>query len=91
MKHQISTPQAPAAIGPYSQAIGDQQWVFCSGQIGIDPARVFPVPCSARAPDALGSVKVPASATGAKLASKTSTRPSPWLLARSAREPEFFT
>jgi len=38
MKHQISTPQAPAAIGPYSQAIGDQQWVFCSGQIGIDPA-----------------------------------------------------
>jgi 2-iminobutanoate/2-iminopropanoate deaminase len=37
MKHQISTPQAPAAIGPYSQAIGDEQWVFCSGQIGIDP------------------------------------------------------
>ncbi|HTQ25095.1 MAG TPA: RidA family protein [Candidatus Binataceae bacterium] len=37
MKHQISTAQAPAAIGPYSQAIGDEQWVFCSGQIGIDP------------------------------------------------------
>ena len=36
MKHQISTPSAPAAIGPYSQAIADGEWVFCSGQIGID-------------------------------------------------------
>ena len=38
MKHQISTPTAPAAIGPYSQAIGDGEWLFCSGQIGIDPS-----------------------------------------------------
>ena len=38
MKQQISTPAAPAAIGPYSQAIGDGEWLFCSGQIGIDPA-----------------------------------------------------
>jgi 2-iminobutanoate/2-iminopropanoate deaminase len=37
MKHQISTTAAPAAIGPYSQAIEDGDWVFCSGQIGIDP------------------------------------------------------
>jgi len=37
MKHQITTPSAPAAIGPYSQAIGDGEWVFCSGQIGLDP------------------------------------------------------
>jgi 2-iminobutanoate/2-iminopropanoate deaminase len=37
MKKQIATPAAPAAIGPYSQAIGDGEWVFCSGQIGIDP------------------------------------------------------
>lgn len=36
MKYQISTRSAPAAIGPYSQAIGDGEWVFCSGQIGID-------------------------------------------------------
>src|SRR5260370_196789 len=36
MKQQISTPAAPAAIGPYSQAIGDGEWLFCSGQIGID-------------------------------------------------------
>ncbi|MGZ3511658.1 MAG: Rid family detoxifying hydrolase [Candidatus Binataceae bacterium] len=38
MKHQISTPAAPSAIGPYAQAIADGEWVFCSGQIGIDSA-----------------------------------------------------
>lgn len=34
----VSTPQAPAAIGPYSQAIEAGVWLFCSGQIAIDPA-----------------------------------------------------
>jgi 2-iminobutanoate/2-iminopropanoate deaminase len=34
----ISTDDAPAAIGPYSQAIVTDGWVFCSGQIPIDPA-----------------------------------------------------
>ncbi len=34
----IATDQAPAAIGPYSQAIRSGDWVFCSGQLGIDPA-----------------------------------------------------
>ena len=34
----ISTPTAPAAIGPYSQAIRANGFVFCSGQIPIDPA-----------------------------------------------------
>ena len=29
---------APAAIGPYSQAIAAGDLVFCSGQIGLDPA-----------------------------------------------------
>ena len=32
----IQTSGAPAAIGPYSQAIETQGWVFCSGQIGLD-------------------------------------------------------
>lgn len=35
---QISTEGAPAAIGPYSQAIVVDGWVFCSGQIPLDPA-----------------------------------------------------
>lgn len=34
----ISTDKAPAAIGPYSQAIEVNGTVFCSGQIPIDPA-----------------------------------------------------
>jgi 2-iminobutanoate/2-iminopropanoate deaminase len=33
----IQTSRAPAAIGPYSQATEEQGWVFCSGQIGLDP------------------------------------------------------
>ncbi|HEU5229221.1 MAG TPA: RidA family protein [Ktedonobacteraceae bacterium] len=35
---QISTPHAPAAIGPYSQAIRCGQFVYTSGQIALDPA-----------------------------------------------------
>lgn len=34
----IHSPQAPAAIGPYSQAIGAGGMVFLSGQVGLDPA-----------------------------------------------------
>lgn len=34
----IKTDKAPAAIGPYSQAIKSNGLIFCSGQIGIDPA-----------------------------------------------------
>lgn len=33
----ISTNQAPKAIGPYSQAVHAGAFVFCSGQIGLDP------------------------------------------------------
>jgi 2-iminobutanoate/2-iminopropanoate deaminase len=35
---QISTAHAPAAIGPYSQAIRCGQFVYTSGQIALDPA-----------------------------------------------------
>lgn len=38
MKKVISTTKAPAAIGPYSQAIDLGNLVFCSGQIPVDPA-----------------------------------------------------
>jgi reactive intermediate/imine deaminase len=34
----ISTPNAPAAIGTYSQAVRAGQTVYLSGQIGLDPA-----------------------------------------------------
>lgn len=35
---QISTSKAPAAIGPYSQAIRSGQFLYTSGQIALDPA-----------------------------------------------------
>jgi len=34
----VTTASAPAAIGPYSQAVAVGDLVFCSGQIGLDPA-----------------------------------------------------
>jgi len=34
----LSTPHAPAAIGPYSQAIRAGGFLFASGQLGLDPA-----------------------------------------------------
>jgi 2-iminobutanoate/2-iminopropanoate deaminase len=37
MKQSISTKNAPAAIGPYSQAIRTGNLVFLSGQLGINP------------------------------------------------------
>ena len=38
MKTVIATPNAPAAIGPYSQAIRCGNMVYTSGQIPLDPA-----------------------------------------------------
>jgi 2-iminobutanoate/2-iminopropanoate deaminase len=37
VKVQVQTESAPAAIGPYSQAVKANGMVFCSGQIPIDP------------------------------------------------------
>ena len=38
MREAVSTPGAPAAIGPYSQAIKSGQLLFLSGQIPLDPS-----------------------------------------------------
>jgi 2-iminobutanoate/2-iminopropanoate deaminase len=37
MNDRISTNAAPAAIGPYSQAVRGHRLLFCSGQLGLDP------------------------------------------------------
>lgn len=34
----IETELAPQAIGPYSQAVASDGYLFCSGQVGVDPA-----------------------------------------------------
>ena len=36
-KQVFSTNEAPAAIGPYSQAVAAAGLLFCSGQLGLDP------------------------------------------------------
>jgi 2-iminobutanoate/2-iminopropanoate deaminase len=36
-RQAIQTSSAPAALGPYSQAIASGDLVFCSGQLGLDP------------------------------------------------------
>jgi 2-iminobutanoate/2-iminopropanoate deaminase len=38
MRDVISTPDAPKAIGPYSQGIRANGYIFVSGQVAIDPA-----------------------------------------------------
>jgi 2-iminobutanoate/2-iminopropanoate deaminase len=37
-RQAVQTNGAPAALGPYSQAIRSGDLVFCSGQIGLDPS-----------------------------------------------------
>jgi len=38
MKHAVSSPDAPKAIGPYSQAVRVGKLLFVSGQVPLDPA-----------------------------------------------------
>lgn len=38
MKRVIATTEAPAAVGPYAQAIATGDLLFCAGQIPLDPA-----------------------------------------------------
>lgn len=37
-KRTISSEDAPAAIGPYSQAVTADGWLYTAGQIGLDPS-----------------------------------------------------
>ncbi len=37
-RQAVATTGAPSAIGPYSQGIASGDLVFCSGQLGLDPA-----------------------------------------------------
>ncbi len=39
MRSPITSPDAPAAIGPYSQAVKAGGLLWCSGQLGLDPAK----------------------------------------------------
>ena len=65
---QISTNNAPAALGPYSQAIKSGDLLFCSGQIPADPVTGnIPEGIEAQAEQALTNVKNLIEAAGASI------------------------
>ena len=69
MKQIISTQNAPAAIGPYSQAVQAGGLLFVSGQIPVDPAtgEVVEATIQAQAQRSLENVKAVLAAAGASL------------------------
>lgn len=65
---QVSTNKAPAAIGPYSQAVISGGTLFCSGQIPLDPETgVIPEGVEAQAEQALTNVKNLIESAGGKI------------------------
>ena len=65
MKNVISTANAPAAIGPYSQAIDLGNMVITSGQLPLDPATgAFPEGIQAQTKQSLTNVKAILEAAG---------------------------
>ena len=69
MKTVISTTAAPAAIGPYSQAIDGGSVVITSGQLPIDPATgAFPEGIEAQTRQSLENVKAVLAAAGLTMA-----------------------
>jgi 2-iminobutanoate/2-iminopropanoate deaminase len=64
----VSADQAPAALGPYSQAIAAGGFVFCSGTAGIDPATaVAPDGIEAQTEQALQNLAAILQAAGASM------------------------
>src|SRR5712671_5997537 len=58
MKKIISTSEAPGAIGPYSQAVRSGSFLFCSGQIPLDPksGQIVPGDIAAQTPRVLDNI-----------------------------------
>jgi 2-iminobutanoate/2-iminopropanoate deaminase len=74
MRQAVSTDSAPAALGPYSQAIIANGFVFCSGTAGIDPATgAVAEGIEAQAEQALRNLDTILAAAGASLATLVKT------------------
>jgi 2-iminobutanoate/2-iminopropanoate deaminase len=70
----VATDAAPAALGPYSQAIVANGFVFCSGTAGIDPATGAPVDgIEAQTEQALRNLETILTAAGASLSTVVKT------------------
>jgi 2-iminobutanoate/2-iminopropanoate deaminase len=73
-RHAISTDQAPQPLGPYSQAIVADGWVFVSGTAGIDPSTgVAPAGVQEQTEQALRNLEAILTAAGASMASLVRT------------------
>ena len=65
MKHAVSTAAAPAAVGPYSQAVESGGFIFVSGQLPVDPATgAIPDGAAAQAERAFANVLAILAAAG---------------------------
>jgi 2-iminobutanoate/2-iminopropanoate deaminase len=68
-RYSISTENAPAALGPYSQAIVANGFVFCSGTVGIDPETgLLPEGVAEQTEQALSNLAAILEAAGSSLA-----------------------
>ena len=74
-RSKVSTASAPAAIGPYSQAIILDGMVYCSGQVGLDPAtgQLVEGDVQAQAQRALQNLSAVLEAAGSSLANVVKT------------------
>jgi 2-iminobutanoate/2-iminopropanoate deaminase len=73
-RQAVSSDQAPAALGPYSQAIVAGGFVFCSGTAGIDPANgAIPDGIEAQADQALRNLAAILEAAGASMSDLVKT------------------
>jgi 2-iminobutanoate/2-iminopropanoate deaminase len=73
-RQAVSTDEAPAALGPYSQAIVAGGLVFCSGTAGIDPATgTIPEGIEAQTEQALVNLAAVLEAAGASMADVAKT------------------
>jgi 2-iminobutanoate/2-iminopropanoate deaminase len=67
-KTPITTANAPAAVGPYSQGVKANGFVFTAGQLGIDPAtKQMAEGVGAQATQALANVKAVLEAAGSSM------------------------
>jgi 2-iminobutanoate/2-iminopropanoate deaminase len=68
-KEAIVTTNAPGAVGPYSQAIKSGNFLFCSGQIGIDPVtkKIVDGGVTAQAEQIFKNIKAVLEAAGASM------------------------
>jgi len=71
----IATPNAPAAIGPYSQGVASQGFVFLSGQIPLDPAtgKIVDGDITAQTERVLENLKAVLESSGSSLAKAVKT------------------